>query len=143
MVSCSRCAGVGDCELCGGSDHPDPEMERAYGQLVGEFRYPSTIEMLFWVRGWEAARASVERKAHEQATRIAALEGERGAFLEMITDLVNQACIHREGGDNVVCHSFLSTYEEAFDLLEREGRLKYCEASEVWAQLIWPQEVRE
>ncbi len=59
---------------------------------------------------------------------LAALEeawAEKDKLLELVADLVAQGCTtRREGDKSVVHHSFISVYEEAFDILENAGLLK-------------------
>lgn len=59
---------------------------------------------------------------------LAALEeawADRDKLLELVADLVSQGCTtRREGDKSVLHHSFISVYEEAFDVLEDAGLLK-------------------
>ena len=73
-------------------------------------------------------------------------EPTREELIETILDCVNQGCEHerdRYSDDtalvrrDLVGHQYMSTYESAFDVLERCGHLEYIDEGRYWARLIW------
>lgn len=70
---------------------------------------------------------------------------ERDELLDMIVDVVRQACTTDVPFDHegFWCCTFCNgTYEDAFALLEKHGRLKWRDERHYWARLYTTEEVR-
>ena len=78
-------------------------------------------------------RAELEKRANQIDILCAALAAKTEAVDDannLIVELVNQACIKtvkKTGTTDIWIHSFMSTYEGAFEYLVKNGLAKYCE----------------
>ncbi len=66
-------------------------------------------------------------------------EAQRDELLDALIDATWQGCDHNRKDAELIGHRFMSSYEHAFEVLEKYGRLEYVQADprkQYWARIV-------